>query len=299
MPVEFRFTVNMHEVSQKLNQAIDIVQNDVTEAVKTLSASTHAFVVKKGQDQLKGYALSQWMDKKPGSSTLSNVRWTEIAEGMYVVEIDESLKWIEEGRSEISMATEQWLLKGPVVPRGQKGVHQAKDGSKYRAIPITQMKGAGSGAGDTSTPALAAIIKQALKDNSVSLKRIERNADGSPKTGILHRIDMSSYEPSRAIAGFHSQPRSPADALRSGLKPHEGHFLLGGLAVMQREDPKSKHGVKREAVTFRMVSTKHQAEGRWMAKAVQPLNAIPEAYEYAKREWEKILQQLEQKFNTT
>jgi hypothetical protein len=299
MPVEFRFTVNLSDVSRKLNQAAEIVKNDVNDAVKKLSASTHAFVVKHGQDTLKGYALDKWLEKKPGSSTLQNVRWTPIAENMYVVEIDPAIKWIEEGRPETSMATEQWLLKGPVVPRGKRGVHQSKSGSKYRAIPMTQAKGSGSVKPHfEQTPALAAIVKQALKDNHLSLRSIERNQDGSPKIGILHKIDMKDYEPSRSIAGFHSRPRTPAESMMSGLKPHEGHFLLGGMAVIQRPEPKAKGGVAREAVTFRTVSTKHQSEGRWMAPAVQPLNSIPQAYEYAKREWENILKELEEKFRS-
>ena len=41
-----------------------------------------------------------------------------------------------------------------------------------------------------------------------------------------------------------------------------------------------------------------QAEGRWLAKAVQPLNSIPDAYQYAQAEWQKILLQIEEKFRT-
>lgn len=295
---DFKFTVNVAEVSAKLGQAIDLIKTDLRQAIKTLSASTHAFVVAQGQQKLKGYALEQWTSKKKGSSTLDNVRWTALGDDMYVVEIDPKLRWIEEGRPATSMATEQWLLKGPVTERGKPGVHRAKDGSLYRSIPMPQAQGAGKSKNIDQTPALAALVKQALKDYNINLKRIERNPDGSPKTGVLHKMDMRDYEPSRSIAGFHSKPRTPAEAAATGLKAHEGHFFLEGMAVVQRPNPASKHGVTREAITFRTVSTKSQAENRWIYPEVPALNSIPAAYEYAKEQWEKILKELESKFNS-
>jgi hypothetical protein len=283
---DFRFQVNVQQVAAQLNQAADDIRKMVNDAVEKISIAAHAFIVKKAQDELKGYKLKTFLGEKN-----RNVRWSKVTNGIWVVEIDPSVRWLEEGRPATSMATQEWLLKPGKVKH-------AKDGSTYRAIPMSQMQGAGKTPGfHPMSPAIESMAKQALKENKISLTRIERNPDGTPKFGILHKIPMDKYEPSRSIAGFHSKPITPEEAAKTGLKEREGIFYLQGMAVIQRPNPAAKHGVTREAVTFRTVSSKHQGTAHWLYPTVPAFNSLQAAYANAQKQWGDILREMDASFN--
>ena len=78
--------------------------------------------------------------------------------------------------------------------------------------------------------------------------------------------------------------------MKSGLKPHGGIFKLKGLMISQRMvGPK----VKREALTMRVVSSKHQSEGRWMYPAIQPGKFMERAFRWATDEaWPQMLKDI-------
>ena len=85
-----------------------------------------------------------------------------------------------------------------------------------------------------------------------------------------------------------------------GLKPTQGHHYLNNAVIVQREvkGPKGKSKISRDVVTFRVVSSKHQAEGRWMYPKVEALNSIPEAYKYATDQWDQIVKSLEEEYRS-
>lgn len=293
MPNDFRFSVNVEEVARKIGQTADVIQNKVSEAVERLVASTHAFVVHKAQSELGDFKRTILPGPPDGDGMPKNVKWKKIAERIWVVEIMPEAAWIEEGRPATSMATEQWLLK----PGKTK---TAKDGSKYRAIPFTHGQFAGKdkpphATSEMTKPALAAIAKKAIKDAGVNLKRIEKHEDGSPKLGVLHKIpfDASHHQ---GVPGFSSKARGPEDAKKTGFAEHGGIPYLSGLAVTQRINAKGK--VTREAVTFRMVSSKHALEGRWEYPAVPAFDSLGAAMKYANEEWEKIVTAMEQEYRS-
>lgn len=290
---DFHFKVDVEEVAQKLGKTADVIQNKVAEAVQTLVVSTHAFVVHKAQTELDDYKKTILPGPPGEDGQPKNVKWRKIAERIWVVEIMPEAQWIEEGRPRTSMATDHWLLKGPKVKT-------AADGSRYRAIPFThaQMAGKDKPAMSTSEgakPGLAAMAKTAIKEAGISLKKIEKHPDGSPKLGILHKIPIESPGTQKQFPGLFSKPRTAEEAQKTGFKPHEGIFHLSGLMVTQRMNKKGK--VTREAITFRTVSSKHQLEGRWEYPAVTPFNALEAAYKYAEQEWEKMVQAMETEFN--
>lgn len=290
--MDFHFNVNIQEVAARFNQQKDYIAGRVRSEVEKLSISTHAFVVKYAQDKLKG-----WMRNHFFGPENKNVRWIPAAQNIWVVEIDESVRWIEEGRSRVFM---DWLLKSPKAKT-------AKDGSRYLAIPMMQARGVG-GKYAGQNPEFASVIKQQLKHQGISLNRIEKNEDGTPKLGVLHRLNISTPQPGSPgffhmvtpkKLEFFSQSRSSAVAQQIGLQPHSGHFFLSKAVVTQREVelPSGKKKISKEVVTFRTISSKHEAEGRWFYPEVKPLNSIPEAYKYALAEWEKIVKTMEIEFN--
>lgn len=277
----FEFKVNLKEIADQVGKTSEEIAKRVNEEVRKLSMSTHAFVVQYANSKLEGFKRNYFFGKDN-----ENVRWVEIAENMWVVEIDPKAAWIEEGREEVSMATDKWLLKPGKVKR-------AKDGSTYRSIPFTHSKPSDQ----RRNPELAGVLSQELRRQGIDLKKVDYEPNGQPKLGIVRKIGFSSAvtQKSSANSMFFSAKRDPKDAQRLGLPPYQGAHYLQGAVVTQRMDNRGK--VKRDVVTFRTVSSKHQNEDRWRYPKVEPLNSIPAAYEYANTEWKKIVSALEQEFS--
>jgi hypothetical protein len=113
----------------------------------------------------------------------------------------------------------------------------------------------------------------------------------------MHKLGVQKKRTSYPQDLF-SAPRNHETAKQVGLKSHTGHHYLNNAVVVQREveGPGGKKKISKEVVTFRVVSSKHKAEGRWMYPAVEALNAIPEAHKYATSEWERIVKSMEEQY---
>lgn len=298
----FRIKIDISEVAAKLRQTREVIENDVKEAVENLSVQTHAFIVNQAnqifkEDNFKRQyylGLGEFGQKAKGESTKNdmidttakNVRWIKIADGIWMVELDEQAEWLENGRQATFMGEDWWLLK----PGKAK---TAKDGSKYRVIPFKQMDGKKDAPG--VKPFFGQMIRNQAKRQKVSLTKIETNPDGTPKLGVIHKLNMTPTGNQQDSPSLFSMPRTEEMAAASGLKPHSGIYKLKGAAVIQRKDKKGK--VKKETVVFRVISSKHKAEGRWMYPEVQGANLFPQAEKWAMQQWDKMVQDFERKFN--
>lgn len=304
---EFKVNIDVQQIADSLNKTREVIEEKVTKAVEALSVSAHAFIVNKANTELgdfkRKFFLGQGEYGKKTTEkstsdpridqTAKNVRWVKVANGLWVVEIDEKAAWIEEGRPATSMATEEWLLKP-----GAKGVKRAKDGSLYRSIPFKQTEGNKPAPG--VKPAYESIIKSAMKKQGIHKTKIEKDESGQAKLGILHKLKIEGPEGGwMQYPSMHSKPRTAEEAAQTGLKPHEGIFHLKGAVVVQREKTGKKGGKKivKETVVFRTVSTKHQLENRWMYPEVKPFGAIPAAHQWALQQWTNVLKSLEEELN--
>lgn len=282
---DFDFKVNLDRVAVQLQQKRETIEGRITQEVRQLSVATHAHVVSTAQEKLTGFKRDFFFGgNKQGQP---NVRWVEVSQGLWIVELDDSVQWIEEGRESVFM---DWLLKGP-------GVKTAKDGSRYRSIPIGQSRGVG-GKKPNKEPVLQVMIQGALKREGISLNKLDRDVGGEPKLGIVGKLDISIAHRTPDHDKFFSKPRTNETARRIGLEPHNGHFFLKNAVVMQREiNDGGRKRVSKEVVTFRTISSKHEQEHRWFSPKVEALNSIPEAYAWAESQWEAILKGLEEEFN--
>lgn len=298
----FRIKVDISEVAQKINQTKELIETKVKGAVENLSIATHAFIINKANEtfkdskfkrehylglglQGKGSVHESTKDERI-DNTAKHVRWVKIAEGIWMVELDEKAAWLEDGRDPTFMG--EWLLKS-----GNPGVKTAKDGSKYRAIPFKQTVGKEDAPG--AKPLFAELIRKQAKRQGISLRNIEKNPDGTPKLGTLHKLNMTTKAEQPSDPVMFSRPRGEEEAELTGLKPHGGIFKLKGAVVVQRKNAKGK--VKKETVVFRVISSKHKAENRWMYPKVAPANIFPQAHDWAMKEWEKIVKSIEEELN--
>jgi hypothetical protein len=279
--MKYRVSINIDEVARQVNTTVDNLRSRIYNEVEKLSISTHAFIVAKANSDLRGYMREAFLGKDN-----KNVRWTKVSDQIWAVEIDESARWIEEGKSATFM---RWLLDNN--PKAKT----AKDGSRYAHIPFTHAKLAGAN-DKTNDPkqAYEAIVRKTLKENKISLRKIERLPDGSPKLGVLHTVPVDPPGSPQQFPGFFSMPRNPEMARLTGLPQHSGIFHLKGLMVTQRLNQKGKP--VREAVTIRTISSKHEAEGRWFAKEIKPLASLDAAQSFAESEWHNILEAIKAEF---
>jgi hypothetical protein len=278
---KLEISVDAQKLADLLNKTVNDILPGLRTKVQQLSVATHAFIVHQAQEKLSGNLLEQFLgpDNK-------NVRWTQVGDSMWVVEIDQSVAWIEEGRTEPQFM--DWLLtKNPKAKVSKKG-------TLYARIPISNGK-----LNSTATPrnpALAAIIKSALKENKIPLKKIEKNPDGTPKLGVLHRISPQMPGPQSQFPTLYSEPRSQAMAELTGLPAHGGISLLQDTLIVQRKNQKGK--VVREAITFRTITEAHKKEGRWFAPPRPGLHSIKEAHDWASQQVETIIRTMQDEIDS-
>lgn len=187
--------------------------------------------------------------------------YEEVEPGLWVVSLDESAMWIEENRKAGDMT--QDLLR--------RNFKVAKDGSRYKAIPFDQATT------PSRTPSrnvdLVSQVKRELRSRNIPYKKLEYNKDGSPRVGRLHTInDISSRKPS---------PRASSGA-------------LSGLTIYQRMT--SSGSVRRDIMTFRVVSSKHRGT-KWIHPGSVGRKFLDQALDWAAQAFdEEILPAIMEKF---
>ena len=120
---EFDFKVNLREVADKVGKAADDIGVRVTEEISNLSISTHAFVVRYANEKLEGFKRNHFLGEEG-----QNVRWNQVAPNIWVVEIDESVAWIEEGRCVVYSDNPSHIPK-VLTPDGDLPITKVKKGT--------------------------------------------------------------------------------------------------------------------------------------------------------------------------
>jgi hypothetical protein len=186
----------------------------------------------------------------------------------------------------------------------------AKDGSRYRVIPFEHSKGGVT----QNTPAemeLVNAIKGELKKLRVPWAAPERNTDGSPKSGVVRKLDIQGpARPGGTEAGpGGNQHGYGHGAVGAPMQGPTGIPFLKGVTISQNPlfntdgtpklDKKGKQMAAKSITTFRVVSSKHEGE-RWKYPGIEGVHFLDDGCEWAGREWEqKILPELLKKWGTS
>jgi hypothetical protein len=236
---------------------------EMQRAAAQLTAATHAKVVELANAKLHSR-------RGPFLSALS---YFQVDDHTFVVNLDASARWIDDGMKPHNMLDD--LLKS-------KKAKRAKDGSTYLVVPFQHNKGK-----QNMTPAqqkLLNTIKNELAKVDATPNKIEVDANGKPpRLGLVRSLDINN------------KPMSTR-ALRIGRGPYGGVAqgptgipLLRGVRVYQREfkDKAGDTKMGRFVMTFRIASSKHRdAGGRWDHPGTPPMNLMEEALSWAMNEWE-------------
>jgi hypothetical protein len=232
-----RFFVDAEAIAKEFGELKKEVEEALTQGVKQVASMTHAKTQELASEKLKSTRQLY----------LNNLEFKEIEMGIWVVSLDQPALFIEEGRKSGSMIPD--LLR--------RNAKTAKDGSRYKAIPFQHNKP------PSQTPRkseeIVSLVKSELKARNIPYKKIEYNADGSPRLGRLHVIkDIQSPRPSARAS----------------------HGVLDSLTIYQTKLPSGK--IRRDIMTFRVASTKHEGS-KWIHPGMEGKKFMDEALEWAEK----------------
>jgi len=235
--INLKFFIDAEALAKEFGELKKQVEEAITLGVKQVASMTYA----------KTQELASSKLRSTRQLYLDNLSFQEVGQGIWVVSLDQPALWLEEGRKAGDM-TEDLLRKNAKI---------AKDGSRYKAIPFEH----GKSPSQTSANALMLVnqIKAELKARKIPYKKIEYNADGSPRLGRLHTIrDINSPKPSARAS----------------------HGALDSLTIYQRRLPSGK--IRRDILTFRTVSSKMKGS-KWIHPGIEPKKFMDEALEWAEK----------------
>jgi hypothetical protein len=288
----------------ELGKNLEEFEQELHRAGQLLAGQTHLHILEEAQKRLHSR-------REMYVKALDQV--VEVQPGVWMILLRPEAVWIEEGMPPHSMVRDLLTEK----PGSTSKVRTAKDGSRYRVIPFKQNQSP-----TNQTPAeqeLATSIKKALKElrknggPDIPWGKIERNADGSPKTGLLHKLpDLTPNRPAgkdptpnltndpNRPPNDHGYGRGPTGEPMQGPGPGGerggGTPFLRGLRIYQTAlfdkdgAPKlNKHGQQmatKSILTFRVVSSKHEGQ-KWEYPGIEGTHFFDEAMTWAEQEWEK------------
>lgn len=250
-------------------------------AAQDLTAQTHAHIVEQVQAKLRS-TREKYLD---------NLAFHQVNETTWVVDLAPGAMFIEEGLPPNFDMIDALLDDSPRPgnkSRSDNGVAKgktktAKDGSRYRVIPFEHNK-----APTRQTPAqtdLTNTIKSEMKKLGAPYGKLEKDLSGQPKLGLVRKFDIMS-KPTKSLDGP-GQGKGPIGQVRQGPT---GIPFLQGVRVYQRNvtDKKSgKASTKKFIMTFRIVSSKHKGQGRWVHPGLEGKKFFDEAFEWALKQWEE------------
>jgi hypothetical protein len=187
---------------------------------------------------------------------LNALNFEEVSSGIWVVSLDEKALFIEEGMKPHSMVPD--LLR--------KNAKISKDGKKYKVIPFKHMNQTGAPSEvSKKSKEFVNYLKQELKARSIPYKKIELDSNGSPRTGKLHTFSVDSPKPT-------AKARYP---------------IFHGVNIYQTKT--SNGNVRRDIMTFRVVTEDHEWEDRWFSPGMVAKNLMDEAFNQSVQEWETTI----------
>ncbi len=250
--------IDIAEVRELFSGLTKDLEQRLGVAAASLAVQTHAHVKEQAQSRL--HSRREMFVEALTIEQIDAHTWS--------ITVPQKVRWIEDGMPAHDMLED--LLKSPKAKT-------SKDGGKYIVIPFKHNKGP-----TQQTPAQSALlqtIKKELKKKSIPYGKIEKNPDGSPKQGLLHKFDIMKPSPKAE---------------------HHSNHILEGISVYQKgkknPDGSPKMGkdghqsVSREIMTFRIASSKHKGTGKWFHPGVEAMNFLDEGYEWAMRLWESEIQ---------
>jgi hypothetical protein len=253
------------DLNNELKPKLDIALKN---AAQSLAAQAHAHILEQVQQKL--HSTRQTYADALGFQQVNDTTW--------VINLDRNALWIEEGMPEHSMIDN--LLRSPKAK-------MAKDGSKYLVVPFQHNKGPTQQT--QAATDLTNTIKQELKKRQIPYGKIERDAKGQARTGLLHSFDIMK-EPVKTHEGA-GMGHGAVGAVRQGST---GIPFLQSVRIYQKNmGGKMQRGI----MTFRVASSKHKNTEKWIHPGLEPRRFMDEAADWSLGIWEQMRNEILKEFN--
>lgn len=275
-------TLDVSDVLSAFKELEDQLRSKLETAVKSLAIQAEAHIREQANSKLHSRR----------EAFLEELSWEQLDKGVFAVIIGEKARWIEDGVPPHNMIED--LLSS-------KSAKTSKSGSRYVVIPFKHS--IGKTRSTAKQKVMVAALRSALRAKGIPYKKIERNADGTPKTGLLHSFNLAKPESQHRVGppfvgpqGQHFQAH-PAPGGREGPG---GRPYLQGVRIYQSElkteagkvehDEEGNPKVERNIFTFRTVSSKQKGSGAWEHPGLHPMGFIEETKNWAEQEWDSVIQ---------
>jgi hypothetical protein len=240
-----KFHVDAEALASQFGELRDQIEADIKKAVGALAETVKARIIDLVNEGEGPNAKGLGSTRNIYLSNLSNPEQT--GDGVYVISLAEPALFIEEGLKPHDM-------KPDLLKKGKRGNKYT-----YKVIPFHYDK-----APQDNTPYTQNVvndIRKELKKKNIPFKKIEYNANGSPKVGKLHSFDFGGKIPGK------------------GNTP-----VMKGVSVYQTL---TKSGnVRRDILTFRTVSSGPGSEGKWMHPGSDAKKYMDKAMDEAQKIWD-------------
>jgi hypothetical protein len=248
---------------ERVRSMPDVAKRIIDTEIERLARMMHAKVAELATSRLasrRNFFLSQVSFVEDGVSGSGFKQ--------YKIVLSEEALWVEKGIAPNTNMID-WLLNrksgGPV--------RFAKDGSRYRIIPFKQNKL------PQNTPNSQMELRKTVQNEFRRLGlpgfgTLETGAGGAPIIGKVRRLNILD-KPLKTAEGP-GQGKGRIGQVRQGPT---GIPFLQGLTVYQRPD--ASGSVKKDVMTFRIVSEKHKSQpGRWVHPGLAPTNIFKDTAEW-------------------
>lgn len=237
------FNIDFEAILAAHQKDVEALQKDLQEAVAGLAAQAHAHVMEKAQERLHSRR----------EAYVNALRFEETQPGLWVITVPEETLWIEEGQEAHSMLPD--LLRSPKAKT-------AADGSRYLVVPFRHDRGPTQQT--QHAQGVTQMLRQELKKRGVPYKSIEKDAQGRPRTGLLHSLNLGGER-----------------------RPHWTSPILNGVRIYQHAVQGKSGGarVERSIMTFRVASSKHEGQ-KWQHPGQEGAKLLDEAFQWCVNEWE-------------
>lgn len=309
--------ITFHMDTSSLEKAVKDMQSwdkELQAAAQLLSAQAHAHMVELAQQRLHS-RRQMFLDALVGP--------IEVEPGVFMLKLDASMAWIDDGLEPFDMV-DTLLHQTPGAfnaktggrnadangrPLGSGGYPKnsaktASDGSQYRVIPFEHKKGPTRSTMSEQT--LTAALKKELKQLKIPYQKIETNADGSPKLGLVHsnlqvatpnRPEFATASPNKAgDAGRPNQHGFGQGKIGEPMRSGGGTPFLQGVNIYQRlaRNPdgsakvsrKGEQVIERSILTFRVVSSKHKGQ-KWQHPGMEGTHIFDDTLRWLEQQWQQ------------
>lgn len=242
----------------------DQIEEVLKHSIEQLATQTHAHILEQAQEKLHS-------TREQFTQALK----LEETDGVWDISLDAKSAWMDEGIP-AGFDMLPGFLSSPKAKTGKNG--------KYLVIPFKHSK-----PGEQKTPlqrALSLKVNFEMREKGLSPVKIDRKPDGSPKLGLLHKLDIKDPEISKA------GKQKPWGLGSGAIKPKDvdiGPFLKN-VRVYQNEIKKGPGGtsVKKDIMTFRTASEK-QSGSKWIHPGTEKHSFFKEAEDWSNKQWEEVI----------